>query len=453
MPNLNVQSQFQLSRYFSITSLISIIATAVFLAFLFKQVTINNIITTIEQSNTILTQTLFNSVKFELADYLEKAAAAKLSRLNNYPIPTQLRKAIRNIMSGTSLVKIKIFDQLGTVVFSTNYSQIGKMKNHDDFGLEIALAGQVASELSHEINNNENKTKITNLISSYIPIRQTKNNTVIGAFELYSDVSVPIQIANSAQLVNIIGIVTILTLLYSLLLIIVRRSEAIIQKQQSTINERNKTLELFSSQLLTVDDQREERIAFDLHEGIAQNLAAIKMTLEQLADDNNSNSILLSKINTIVPMVQAAIQDTRDIAMDLRPPLLNDFGLAATIKWACEKVISSDSTLEFQTKVNIDEALIPANLKVVIYRILMDYLECVTNNPHIKKVLINIFCENNEIILSFEHNNVTSNTAKPDKKFTWVKERSILSGGSYDIFSNLNGNTIYRSSWPIFKSA
>ncbi|VAX00325.1 hypothetical protein MNBD_GAMMA22-112 [hydrothermal vent metagenome] len=446
MPNLKPKTQFQLSRYFSITSLISIIATAVFLAFLFKQVSINNIISAIEHSNTVLTQTLFNSVKFELADYLDKVAAAKHSRINNYPIPMKLRKAIQNIMSGTSLVKIKIFDQQGTVVFSTNHSQIGNIKNHDDLGLGQALAGQVASELSHEINIKGNNSKTEYLISSYIPIRQVKSQMVIGAFELYSNVNVAIQIANSAQLVNIIGIIIILTVLYSLLLIIVRRSEAIIEKQQSTINERNKTLELFSSQLLTIEDQREERIAFDLHEGIAQNLTAIKMRLEQLADDNSSNLTLFSNVNLIVAMVQAAIQDTRDIAMDLRPPILTDFGLAATVKWACEKLTSSNAALEFKSKINIDEELIPSNLKVVIYRILTDCLKCVKNNPHIKKVLITLSYDNNGIVLLFEHNTITSEL---DDKFNSVKERSILSGGSYEVFNNANGNTLYRSSWSL----
>jgi len=369
MNKLDLQRQFKFSRYFSITSFLSILAAAAVLAFLFKQVTLYNISQTIEQSNIQLVQTLFNSVKVELADYLKHVAVTKKSNTEKYPIPEKLQSAIKNIMTGTSLIKIKIIDQQGTVVYSTNQGQIGDIQHYDYTG-ESILSSEVVSTFHHN-----HESKVTDIISSHLPIHLGETEMKIGAFDLHTDVTIPVQIANTAQLITTIGIVLIFTLLYTLLLLIVRRSERVIIKQQSTIQERNTLLELFSTQLLTAEDKREERIAFGLHEGIAQNLAAIKMNIEQFAHDNKSDKNISQSVKSIVPMIQTAIQDTRDLAMDLRPSTLNDFGLAPTIKWACEKATTPESILKIATKIDIDENQIPSNLKVVIYRILIDSLE------------------------------------------------------------------------------
>ena len=69
------------------------------------------------------------------------------------------------------------------------------------------------------------------------------------------------------------GAILILSALYAVLILIVRRANNTIELQQRTIRERTETLELLSAQMLKTEESHKKKIAFELHEGVAQTLA------------------------------------------------------------------------------------------------------------------------------------------------------------------------------------
>ncbi len=120
------------------------------------------------------------------------------------------------------------------------------------------------------------------------------------------------------------------------------------------------------------------------------------------------------------------------------------FGLAPTIKWAYEKVSQSESLLDVTTQIDIDEKRIPSNLKIVIYHILMDSLASFTLDSKSNKVALDLRNLDNNLVLTFEYQNQYA-----PEELNSVRERSILSGGDYEIINSDSGGTIYRSSWCV----
>ena len=136
-------------------------------------------------------------------------------------------------MSGTPVVKVKIYDTTGLTIFSTQPDLIGK-DNSDDEGAVSALAGKVASELTYRdtYSSFEQTVEHADLLSSYIPLRQGgPEGRIDGVFEIYSDVSKNVALITRAQMLLTSGVVFLFAMVYGGLVLVVSRSDRTIRRQ------------------------------------------------------------------------------------------------------------------------------------------------------------------------------------------------------------------------------
>lgn len=100
---------------------------------------------------------------------------------------------IREFILGTDVVKVKIFNKAGRVLYSTDPSQIGSNAASNPY-FRSAVSGMTASLLSHrgDFYAAEGRLYERDLVSSYVPIRGD-NELIIGVAELYTDRTPAIQ--------------------------------------------------------------------------------------------------------------------------------------------------------------------------------------------------------------------------------------------------------------------
>ncbi|HET7756681.1 MAG TPA: histidine kinase, partial [Steroidobacteraceae bacterium] len=124
-----------------------------------------------------------------------------------------------------------------------------------------------------------------------------------------------------------------------------------------------------SRQLLRAQEKERKRIARELHDSVGQQLSAIKYTLEraELAQQQGR-----SPDASILPRAIASLQDTlaelRGIAMDLRPPVLDDLGAASAVSWFCRQFAESYPELAVREMVEVADAEVPERLGTAVFR-------------------------------------------------------------------------------------
>ncbi|MCU7938164.1 MAG: hypothetical protein KZQ64_12115 [gamma proteobacterium symbiont of Bathyaustriella thionipta] len=204
--------------------------------------------------------------------------------------------------------------------------------------------------------------------------------------------------------------------------------------------------------MLNVQETEKKRIAHKLHEGIAQNLAAIKNNIE-IASINHTEDELIP-LQQAIHTLQDTIQDVRALTMELRPPSLDDFGLIKTINWLCSEYRNVYTELLIKTSFELDEDSLPGTVKTLIYRVIQETLESISNISDAGVVKLNLTGNTNSVSLSLQDNALTYhsneiqfNESAAAKVFAAMKERTVLSGGTFSIGNAPEGGTLGKATW------
>jgi signal transduction histidine kinase len=415
------------------------------------------IITIGEQDNLALAKSSLNVMEHELAQYLDSVKDVTGSESQIPPVPPGLEQEFKEVMEGTHVIRVNIYNQNGVVVFSTMPSFLGRDESTNE-RFSFALNGRVASKLFYHdsLNIFRKPTEHDNLIETYMPIRSVNSSSIVGVFEIYTDVSSMVKHVEQARIVVILGVALIMILFYIFQVYIVRRAAIIITKQQESLSERSRTVEVLSAQLMNAEENERKRIASDLHEGVAQTLAAAKVYLEQVNQLHSSGDshIDLQTLKNSIHILQDAIQEVRSLAMDLRPTTLDEFGLIKTIDWLCNEFNSLYTNIRLKADINVEENDVPAPLKTIIYRVIKEGLTSVGNQGLADNVSLTVSRYDHTLALLMEDNAVAYHPDSERKSshqnvaLSTIRERIVLTGGSFKIESNRQGGTVMTAEWP-----
>lgn len=130
--------------------------------------------------------------------------------------------------------------------------------------------------------------------------------------------------------------------------------------------------ELLNSVIITQEEER-KRIAQDLHDDISSKLNVVSLNSHLLKTPNLNESEFLEITNNIIDLTQKAIENSRRIAHDLFPPVLEKFGLHAGIEELVQEFNSTKKVkVEFQNSINFEHYSVDKHLH--IFRILQELL-------------------------------------------------------------------------------
>lgn len=212
-----------------------------------------------------------------------------------------------------------------------------------------------------------------------------------------------------------------------------------------------------SSRLLEAHEEESRRIGRELHDGLAQTLSAIKVWVESaLVQMNHNNSTeLAGSLESVVSLVKGAIEEVRRITKHLRPSILDDLGILATISWLCQEFETLYPGVSIGKHIHIQENNVPDSLKIVIYRILQEAMNNISKHSKAKSVQIGLKATDKRIELSIDDNGVGFDVesvfaeiqSEKGLGLTSMKERTELSGGTFTIKAAKGKGTNIRASW------
>lgn len=150
------------------------------------------------------------------------------------------------------------------------------------------------------------------------------------------------------------------------------RKKIIKQEIEKRILEVNHQKQLVRSMILTQEDER-KRIAQDLHDDISSKLNIVSLNSYLLKTPNLSDNEFLEITNNIIDLTKKALENSRRIAHDLLPPVLERFGLNAAIEELIVEVESA-KTAKIEYKNNLDFGDNYSDAHLHIFRILQELI-------------------------------------------------------------------------------
>lgn len=212
---------------------------------------------------------------------------------------------------------------------------------------------------------------------------------------------------------------------------------------------REELRELAEQQRL-VRDSELKRIAREIHDELGQSLTSLKLGIHLLKrkiegyDDKGSRSVVLSEIDGLSKQVDTTIGAVRRIATELRPSILDDFGLVAAIEWQTNE-FAKVSEMECIFSSNVPNIDLDADASTAMFRIFQEALTNIARHAEASRVWVRIDQRDDQIRLCVEDDGKGINAEKMKRTkslgLLGMRERSRLIGGEITITDSKDGGT------------
>ncbi|HEV2223362.1 MAG TPA: response regulator [Candidatus Acidoferrales bacterium] len=161
----------------------------------------------------------------------------------------------------------------------------------------------------------------------------------------------------------------------------------------------NSELRRLSSSLIATQDEERRRIARELHDGLGQDLVAIKMMLDGILQQDHSASRkqVAADVSTLI---DRTIQQVRSISHLLHPPLLDEVGLRAALKWYLEGFTKRSG---IETDLDVQPSSFPRmapELETAVFRIVQEALTNVFRHSGARKGWVTILKQDSQVVVT-----------------------------------------------------
>ena len=207
--------------------------------------------------------------------------------------------------------------------------------------------------------------------------------------------------------------------------------------------------------IIEIQEAERRYLAFELHDEIGQVLTAVKMNLHTLRLRPNAADIL-SRLDESVSIVETAMNQTRNLAIALRPALLDDLGLASALRWHLDQ---QTQRAQLKAVVNIDlaEHNVPDEIASTCFRVAQEAITNVIRHARSTQVALRLYVDGTMLHLRIQDNGVGFNSADLQARVLEGKslgvlsltERAELVGGAVTIASELGRGTIVHGRFPL----
>ncbi len=228
-----------------------------------------------------------------------------------------------------------------------------------------------------------------------------------------------------------------------------------IQERTAALIDSNKQLRELSHRLMNVQETERRQIAHDLHDEIGQSLTAMKLGVREAHNVLKSSppSALLGDTLTTLDQV---IQQVRNLALDLRPSLLDELGLAPALKWYIKRQ-GKRAGWETEYAAHLGESHLPPGVEIACFRIVQEALTNVMRHGEATHVQVSVTQQEDHLLLVIEDNGQGFNVEQAKTLarngmsigLIGMEERAKLVGGKLTITSSQKTGTRLTASLPL----
>jgi two-component system sensor histidine kinase UhpB len=172
-------------------------------------------------------------------------------------------------------------------------------------------------------------------------------------------------------------------------------------------------LKALAAQLAEVEDAERQRLARELHDRVGQNLTALGINLNiiQMQMPETVSDSVRFHLDDSLALVDLTAERIRDVMADLRPPVLDDYGLVAALRWYGEKIarrIDIPITVESEEP----DPRMNARVENALFRITQEALTNVAKHAQATNAKITVDVEGDLLRLNITDNGIGFDSQK-----------------------------------------
>lgn len=221
------------------------------------------------------------------------------------------------------------------------------------------------------------------------------------------------------------------------------------QRYQELARSRSQ-LEALSARLVDAQETERRSISRELHDEVGQSLGALLVEVGSLeATIPTGATEIKDHVDKIKSVAETTVETVRNIALLLRPSMLDDLGLVAALEWQGREVSRrSETEVEIQP-VGVSET-IPDEYKICIYRLVQEALNNAARHSAAKNAKVTVEQKTNKILVT-----VSDDGRGFDPKrvrglgLLGMEERVKRLGGKLTIDSKPGSGTTLRAEFPL----
>lgn len=369
-----------------------------------------------------------------------RGAAADLVRLD--------RVVRQRILQGTPIVRVKIWDEHGRVIYSDAHQLIGSvfpLGAAESKTLQNGITEADASDLNRPENRTERRFK--RLVEVYVGIRGP-----LGTRLLYEDYERSSTISASSRRQWIELLPSLLGALVVLYLIQVPLAYSLARRLRSKQREREELLR----RAIDASDLERRRIAADLHDGAVQRLAGVSLSLAASAGaaaNGAGGDVMRQALAGAASETRETIRELRTLLVDIYPPTLQRSGLQAALSDLVAPLITNGIAVSLRVLSPLE---LPDDTEALCYRVAQEAVRNVRAHGEATEVDICVEQDDRRALLSVVDNGRGFASATADERartshfgLRLMRDLADHAGGQLRVTSSPGKGTSVRLKVPL----
>jgi signal transduction histidine kinase len=232
---------------------------------------------------------------------------------------------------------------------------------------------------------------------------------------------------------------------------VVKRTQA-----ENALEQSRRWLRHLAGWVVNAQEEERQRVSRELHDEAGQALTALKISLELIqASLPETLTAVRESLNDAIDLTDETMESIRRLAHNLRPPVLDRFGLDASLEGLCR---------DFAERIQIPISYrgtelppLPNDLATSLYRFVQEGLTNAAKHADADQIEVNLSCENGRLRLQVADDGQGFHVRRQQRQVSQgngmglmgMVERLILLGGRLDIDSKPGAGTRLTAVIPI----
>lgn len=214
----------------------------------------------------------------------------------------------------------------------------------------------------------------------------------------------------------------------------------------TTLIARDRTLSDLLSRLLRAQEDERKRVAYDLHDGLAQTLTGLHQRLQGFAGRCPIlPGTLDADLQAILTLAQHCVGEGRQLIAGLRPTVLDDFGLHKAVDKEADRLREVGINVQW---LDFFDTRMPNQIEIALFRIAQEAINNILKHAHANHVQLVLRLQDGHVSLNIEDNGKGFDVEqKLDTQgaqhlgLATMHERASLLGGCFTCVSTINRGT------------